>query len=85
MARAKPTPTKDIIPIFEAQCIDMGSVTSRALRMTRREADVTVERMLDTFGETLQELADLIEAEDWDAIYALAKQEQTRKMIRGVV
>ena len=84
MARAKP-PTKDIVPIFERTCIDMGKVESRALRMTRAESDVTVERMLDTFGETLQELADLIEAEDWDAIYALARQEQTRKMIRGVV
>ena len=82
---SKPTPTKDIIPIFERTCIDMGKVESRALRMTRAESDVTVNRMLDTFGETLQELADLIEAEDWDAIYALAKQEQTRKMIRGVV
>lgn len=78
-------PTKDLIPIFEAQCIDMGSVTSRALRMTRHEADVTVERMLGMFAESVQELADLIEAEDWDAIYALAKQEQTRKMIRGVI
>lgn len=84
MAKSK-SPTKDIVPIFERTCIDMGSVTSRALRMTRHESDVTVERMLDTFGETLQELADLIEAEDWDAIYALAKQEQTRKMIRGIV
>jgi len=79
------TPTKDIIPIFEAQCIDMGSVQSRALRMTRREADVTVEQMLEVFADSVQELADLIEAEDWDAIYALAKQEQTRKMIRGIV
>jgi hypothetical protein len=79
------TPTKDIIPIFEAQCIDMGKVESRALRMTRAESDVTVERMLGMFGETVQALADLIEAEDWDAIYALARQEQTRKMIRGIV
>jgi prephenate dehydrogenase len=63
----------------------MGSVTSRALRMTRREADVTVEQMLEVFADSVQELADLIEAEDWDAIYALARQEQTRKMIRGVV
>ena len=78
-------PTKDLVPIFEAQCIDMGSVQSRALRMTRHEADVTVEQMLGMFGETVQELADLIEAEDWDAIYALARQEQTRKMIRGIV
>ena len=85
MARAKPTPTKDLIPIFEAQCIDMGSVTSRALRMTRAESDVTVERMLEVFADSVQALADLIEAEDWDAIYALARQEQTRKMIRGIV
>ena len=79
------TPTKDIIPIFERTCIDMGKVESRSLRMTRAEADVTVERMLGMFAESVQELADLIEAEDWDAIYALARQEQTRKMIRGIV
>ena len=84
MARPKSL-TKDLIPIFEEQCIDMGKVESRRLRMTRHEADVTVERMLGMFGESVQELADLIEAEDWDAIYVLAKQEQTRKMIRGVV
>ena len=82
---SKPTPTKDIVPIFERTCIDMGSVQSRALRMTRHEADVTVERMLEVFADSVQELADLIEAEDWDAIYALARQEQTRKMIRGVI
>lgn len=84
MARAK-SPTKDLIPIFERTCIDMGKVESRALRMTRAESDVTVERMLGMFAESVQELADLIEAEDWDAIYALARQEQTRKMIRGIV
>ena len=74
---SKPTSTKDLIPIFERTCIDMGSVTSRALRMTRHEADVTVERMLGMFAESVQE------AEDWDAIYALARQEQKRRMIRG--
>ena len=80
---SKPTSTKDLIPIFERTCIDMGSVTSRALRMTRHEADVTVERMLGMFAESVQELADLIEAEDWDTLVALARQEQTRRMIRG--
>lgn len=78
------TPTKDLVPIFEAQCIDMGKVESRALRMTQHEADVTVERMLGMFAESVQELADLIEAEDWDTLVALARQEQTRKMIRGL-
>ena len=78
------TPTKDLVPIFEAQCIDMGKVEARRLRMTKDEADVTVKQMLGTFGETVQALADLIEAEDWDTLVALARQEQTRKMIRGL-
>ena len=78
------TPTKDLVLIFEAQCIDMGKVESRRLRMTKDEADVTVKQMLGMFGETVQALADLIEAEDWDTLVALARQEQTRKMIRGL-
>ena len=78
-------PTVDLMETFERVCVEMGKPFARRYRWRRAEADATVALMCDSFADSVQELADLIEAEDWDTLVALARQEQTRRMIRGVV
>lgn len=70
---------------FESVCVEMGKAFARRYRWNRAEADETVTQMIAVFGETVEELGTLIEDGEDDAIYALAKQEQTRRLIRGGV
>ena len=73
----------DIVERYEEITIEMGRPYSRRYGWTPREADPVVKEMLGKIVETVEELAELVEAEDWDAIVALAQQERTRRMIRG--
>ena len=89
LKRKRPSPSPPLAPVadamelFERTCVDMGKAFARRYRWNRAEADETVTQMIAVFGETVEELGTLIEDGEDDAIYALAAQEQTRRLIRG--
>lgn len=91
LKRKRPSPSPSLAPvadameIFERTCIDMGKSFARRYRWNRAEVDATVTQMCGVYVETVEELGTLIEDGEDDVIYALAAQEQTRRLIRGGV
>lgn len=76
---------KDVIPMFERTLV----AVCRECGMHRRFTPIDIDQIIcsittDDFAGTLEELGVYIEDEDWDTIVALAKQEQTMRMLRGL-
>lgn len=72
--------TVDAMPIFERTVIAMCRERGHQ-RYTPVEIDQTVRMAVDDFVGTLEELADYIEREDWDALDMLAKQTRTLRLM----
>jgi hypothetical protein len=74
---------KDILQLFERTVIDMAKPYSRRYGWTAKEADPVVKDLLGMFAEATEEYGGYVEVEDWDVLVSYAKQEETRRMIRG--
>jgi hypothetical protein len=72
--------TADAMEVFERTVIAMCRERGHQ-RYTPKEIDETVRRAVDDFAGSLEELADYIEREDWDALEMLAKQTQTLRLM----
>ena len=82
--RRRKTPTVDTLRLFEQTVVAMCRERGLHKTMTPREIDRIVRVMVGYYAGTLEELSIYIEDEDWDTLHYLAKQEQTRRLIRGV-
>lgn len=76
---------KDVKRIFEQTIVSMCREYRHDRRFNPVEIDVIVKAAVSCFADTLEEYSIYIEREDWDGLVALAQQEQTRKMIRGLL
>ena len=76
-------PDVDAMHLFEQTVIAMCRERGLHKTMTPREIEKIVRVLLCYYTGTLEELSLYIEDEDWDELVALAKQEQTRRLIRG--
>lgn len=77
---------KDITPIFERTIVAICRERRMHLRFTPADIDRIVSSVTtDDVAAILEEYAGYIEREDWDAIVAMATQEQTRRAIRAAL
>lgn len=83
-ARAAMQPFGDVQRLFEKTVVEMFRERGLHKTMTPVEIDRVLQACVPHFGDTLDEYATYVECEDWDTLYYLAKQEQTRRMIRGL-
>lgn len=75
----------DLQQVFERTCIEMGAQYQRGYRWTHSEVDETVSQMLTEFPRTLEELSRYMEEGDKEALEALARQENTQKLLRATL
>lgn len=72
----------DAHDVFQRTCIEMGRGYARRMRWTRAETDAVVRDLIADFVPSYEGYYEHFEREDADGIVALARQEQTRKLMR---
>jgi chaperonin GroEL (HSP60 family) len=74
---------KDVTQVFEKAMVALSRDHNIHRRFKPQDIDRIVQACLPEFASTLEELSIYIENEDWDALVAMASQEQTRRAIRA--
>lgn len=75
----------DLQEVFERTCVEMGAQYQRGYRWTHSETNETVGQLIAEFPRTLEELSRYMEEGDKEALEALARQENTQKLLRATL
>ena len=74
---------KDVTQVFEKAIVALSRDHNIHRRFKPQDIDRIVQAGVAEYASTLEEFSEYIEREDWDALVAMASQEQTRRAIRA--
>lgn len=70
--------------VFERTMVELCRDLGYHRRYRPAEIDLIVRSGVEAFASTVEELGDMVEAEEWDEIAALATQTETRRALRAM-